>query len=78
LKTIFKEILNQSVFHSVSLSDFKRFFEFCNFSGNQKIHSKKDAVLESIGKKGDEKRISKVQLMASFGENILAKLRLLV
>lgn len=78
LKFLFQLILGDSVFESFGAPNLKRFFSGATFTGKQKIYKRRDAVLESIGKKGDERKISKVQLMNSFGENILSRLRLLV
>jgi len=77
-KFLFQLILGDSVFESFGAPNLKRFFSGATFSGKQKLYKRKDAVLESIGKKGDERKISRVQLMNSFGENILSRLRLLV
>jgi len=40
--------------------------------------TKKDKALEAIGKKGDAKKITKAMLVQSFGESILARLRVLI
>jgi len=63
---------------SFGLSEYKRFFGAARFTGNQRLYRRKDKVLESLGKTGEDKKISKVQLMQSFGENVLSKLRILV
>ena len=63
IQMIFKEILHDSVFDSISLSNFRRFFQQSTFTGKQRLFTKKDAQLMSIGKKGDQRRISKAQLV---------------
>ena len=66
------------MFESFGAPNLKRFFAGAKFTGKQKLYKRRDPVLESIGKKGDDRKMAKVQLMNSFGENILSRLRLLV
>ena len=66
------------MFHSLSLANFRRFFFGAKFTGKQKLATKSDVQLKSIGKAGTERKITKAQLQMSFGESILSKLRLLV
>lgn len=49
-----------SLLKSFGLSEYKRFFGAAKFSGNQRLYQRKDKVLESLGRQGDEKKISKV------------------
>ena len=78
LGEIFDSINSYSVFHSFSQANFISFFDGSKFTGKQRIETKKDKTLDMIGKKGESAKITKVTLVQSFDESILARLRKLI
>ena len=59
LKFLFAKIIDDSAFPSFTLTNLKSFFGAAKFTGKQKLSRRKDVVLDSIGKKGEERKISK-------------------